>query len=267
MLTVTQRVLRFRGLLATLTQRDLKARYRGSALGFVWSLVNPLLLTAVYTLVFGLILAPSRGTGPDPYALFLISGLFPWLWISSSLLEGTVALVASSGLIRKAVFPVELPPLVAVAANLIHFLLAVPILLAALIAGRLLGYEVGGWGLLLLPLVVAVHLPMVAGVALALSALNVLFKDVRDLVQNALTLLFFLAPIIYPLAFIPYEPLRWVVRLNPITPYVLAYQDVIFRGVAPAPSLWLQMIVVSVGCWALGGWVFGRLREVLVEMA
>lgn len=267
MFIATQRVLRFRGLLATLTQRELKARYRGSALGFFWSLVNPLLLTAVYTLVFGLILAPSRGTGPQPYALFLISGLFPWLWVSSSLLEGTVSLVASSGLIRKAVFPVELPPLVSVLANLIHFLLAVPILLLALLAGRLLGYPVGGWGLLLLPVVIAVQLPMVAGIALALSALNVLFKDVRDLVQNALTLLFFLAPIIYPLHFIPFESLRWVVRLNPLTPYVEAYQAVLFTGTVPSPLLWAQMIGYSLAFWSLGTWLFGRLREVLVEMA
>ncbi|MCB1055264.1 MAG: ABC transporter permease [Acidobacteria bacterium] len=267
MLTATQRVLRFRGLLGTLTQRELKARYRGSALGFFWSLVNPLLLTAVYTLVFGWILAPSRGTGPQPYALFLISGLFPWLWVSSSLLEGTVSLVANSGLIRKAVFPVELPPLVAVLANLIHFLLAVPILLLALAAGRLMGYPVGGWGLLLLPVVVALQLPMVAGIALALSALNVLFKDVRDLVQNGLTLLFFLAPIIYPLHFIPIEALRWVVRLNPFTPYVLGYQAVLFDGVAPDLVVWGEMIVFSLAFWALGTWLFERLREVLVEIA
>jgi ABC-type polysaccharide/polyol phosphate export permease len=267
MLTATQRVLRYRGLLATLTQRELKARYRGSALGFFWSLVNPLMLTGVYTLVFGLILAPSRGTGPDPYALFLISGLFPWLWVASSLLEGTVSLVANSGLIRKAVFPVELPPLVAVMANLVHFLLAVPILLAALLAGRLMGYAVGGWGILLLPVVIALHLPMVAGISLALAALNVLFKDVRDLVSNALTLLFFLAPIIYPLSFVPNELLRWVVRLNPFAPFVLAYQTTLFEGAMPELSLWLQMILVSLAFWAAGTWLFERLRDVLVELA
>jgi len=106
MYSVAARILRFRGLLVTLTQRELQARYRGSALGFLWSLVIPLLLTGVYTLVFGLILSSGRGLPlTDPYALFLISGLFPWLWISGALLEGTVSLQASSGLIRKAVFP------------------------------------------------------------------------------------------------------------------------------------------------------------------
>ncbi len=268
MFSVAQRAIRFRGLLFTLTRRDLQARYRGSVLGFLWSLINPLLLTGVYSLVFGWVLASgNRGFGIEPYAVFLISGLFPWLWVSSSLLEGTTALVASGALIRKAVFPVELPPLVAVLANLVHFLLAIPILAATLLVSRVMGYEVGGWGALLFPLVVLLQFPMVAGAALALSALNVLFKDVRDLVQNGLTLMFFLAPIIYPLDGIGVNGVIRVVRFNPFTPFTLAYQATLFRGEAPALGLWLQMVVISIVAWAIGAWLFERLRGTLVEIA
>lgn len=268
MFSVAARILRFRGLLSTLTQRELKARYRGSLLGFAWSLVNPLLLTAVYSLVFGVILQSGRGFEmTQPYALFLISGLFPWLWASGALLEGTISLQASSGLIRKAVFPAELPPAVAVLANLVHFLLALPILAAALVAGRFLGFPVGGWGALLLPVVIAVQMPMLAGAAMGLAALNVLFKDVRDIVQNVLTLAFFMAPIIYALESIGHPALRFAIRLNPFTPYTLAYQDVLFRGTVPDPGLWLQMISVSVVFWLGGSWLFSRLRSILVELA
>lgn len=268
MTAVALRAVRFRGLLATLTQRELQARYRGSALGFLWSLVNPLLLTGVYSLVFGWILAPGKGhISIEPYALFLISGLFPWLWISTSLLEGTVSLSANSGLIRKAVFPVELPPLVTVFANLAHFFFALPILAVALVVGRVLGFPVGGWGVLLLPLVILVQLPMLCGAALALAALNVLFKDVRDIVNNFMTVLFFLAPIIYPLTSIPHPLVARTVRLNPFTPFVEAYQAVLFYGVVPGAGLWLHMAVVSSVTWWIGAWVFERLRDTLVEMS
>lgn len=256
---------RFRGLLATLTARELKARYRGSVLGFFWSLVNPLLLLGVYSLVFGFILVPRMGGGADPYAAFLVTGLFPWMWFSGSLLEGAGSLLANSGLIRKAAFPAELLPVVSVAANLVHFLLALPIAGVALVVSRLLGHPVGGWGALALPGVILVQLPLIAGLALGLGALAAHFKDVRDILSNLLTLLFFATPILYPLESIPLAWMRALIRANPLTPYTLAYQDALFRGTVPEASLWLQMAAVSLVGWAAGTWLFGRLRETVVE--
>jgi len=267
MLRVARQILHFSSLLGTLTARDLKARYRGSVLGFLWSLANPLLLLAVYTFVFSVIFQP-RTAGADPYALFMVSGLFPWVWLSTSLLEGTLSLISNSGLLRKAVFPAELLPMVSVLSNLVHLLLAVPIVAAALLTGRVLHYPVGGVASLLMPAVIIMALPMVAGLALGLSALNVHFKDVRDLLANFLTLLFFLTPVIYPLDTLrKYPALYWGVRLNPFTPFTLAYQDTLFRGQVPSPYLWLQMAIVSLVAWLAGAWIFDRLRETLVEAA
>jgi ABC-type polysaccharide/polyol phosphate export permease len=267
MLETARRSLRFRNLLTTLTRREIQARYRGSVLGFFWSLFNPLLLVLVYSVVFGLILTPERGSGLDPYPLFLIAGLFPWIWASTSLLESTVSLQAHAGLVRKAVFPVELPPLVAVLSNLVHLLFALPIVLLALLVGRILGYAVGGWALLLFPLVVVLQLPLVAGLALALAALNALFKDVRDLVSNLLTLTFFLTPILYPVSALPWPEARPWMLLNPFAPFTLAYQHILFHGTAPPVYLWLLMALDSAVAWALGAWIFSRLRDTLVEMA
>lgn len=260
----SRELLRFRSLLATLVARELKARYRGSLLGYFWSLANPLLLTAVYTLVFSVVFRP-RFEGIDPYVLFLITGLFPWIWVSSSVLEGTVSLSGNAALIRKAVFPFEVLPVVSVVANLTHFLLAVPVLAAALIAGRVLGFEVGGWSSLLLPAVVALQLPLVAGLALALAALNAHFKDVRDLVAHVVTLVFFLTPIIYPLGAIPLPRLRQVLELNPFTPFTLAYQQLLFHDAVPVLALWAKMAAIGLVGWLAGSWVFRRLRETLVE--
>ena len=236
---IAKRVFRHRGLLAALTLRELKARYRGSILGFFWSLVQPLLLLAVYTFVFSVVFQP-RTAGADPYALFLVCGLFPWIWLSTALVEGTTSLVASAGLIRRAVFPAELLPIVPVLANLVHLLLA-------------------------LPVIVALELPLIAGLALALAALHAHFKDVKDLLTSALTLLFFLTPVLFPLAAVGIPALRRLVRLNPATPFTLAYQEALFAGRFPPLALWLEMGAVALVAWLVGCWIFDRLRETLVE--
>ncbi len=265
MLETARRLFRSRALLATLTVRELKARYRGSVLGFLWSLANPLLLLAVYSFVFGLAFKPARGQGIEPYALFLVCGLFPWVWVSGSLNEAVVSLATHAGLLRKAAFPAELLPMVAVAGNLIHFLLALPVLGAALVVGRLMDYEIGGWSALLLPVVVALEIPLLAGLSLALAALYVHFKDLKDILANALSLLFFLTPILYPIEAIPFRPLVALVKANPFTPFTLAYQQLLFAGEVPAPGLWLHMAGAAVLAWVVGASLFTRLRETLVE--
>ena len=248
-----------------MTVREIKARYRGSVLGFLWSLANPLLLLAVYSFVFSLVFRP-RVPGASPYPLFLVTGLFPWIWVSTSILEATVSLTANAGLIRRSVFPVELLPLVPVFSNLVNLFLAFPIVFLGLVVGRQMGFEVGGLGFLALPLVVALQLPLVSGLALGLSALAAHFKDVRDIVNNLLTLGFFLTPILYALDSVPYPSLRWAIRVNPFSPFVIAYQDTMFRGQIPAADVWLQMLVASVLFWLSGAWLFGRLRETLIEV-
>ena len=252
MLETPKTIYRHRELLSTLVARDLKARYRGSVLGFVWSLVNPLLLLGVYAFVFGYVLG-TRIEGISPYALFLIAGLFPWVWASTSLLESTMSLTVNAPLIRKAVFPVELLPIVSVVANLVHFLFALPILALALVIGRSMGFEVAGLPVVALPGVIALQLIFLSGAALGLGALNVHFKDVRDLLANLLTLLFFLAPIIYPITAIP-ERFRLAIRLNPFTPYTEAYQDLFFFGRWPEPQVWATMAglaLVKLADWQL----------------
>jgi lipopolysaccharide transport system permease protein len=236
-------------------------------LGFLWSLANPLLLLAVYTFVFTVIFKP-RIAGLEPYALYVVCGLFPWIWLSTSVLEGSMSLVANSGLIRKAVFPTELLPMVATLSNLVHLLLALPILAVGLVTARLLHYPVGGLSALLLPAIILLELPLVSGLALGAAALTAHFKDVRDVLGHLFTLLFFVTPILYSLDSLTGRPLFWwLVRLNPFTPFTLAYQQTLFAGRFPSAALWVQMGAVSLVAWALGAGTFERLRETLVEAA
>ncbi len=264
MLEVARLLVRCRGLVGTLVVRELRARYRGSVLGFAWSLLNPLLLLAVYSFVFGLILRRSELAAVEPYSVFLVTGLFPWIWVSTSLLEGCTSLTGNSELIRKAVFPVEVLPAVAVAANLVHFLLALPIVGVALVSARLLGFPVSGWTAALLPLVLTLETVMVAGMAFGLAALSVHFKDVRDLLGNLLVLAFFLAPIIYTLHDLP-PRLAMVVQLNPVTSFTTATQDLLFFGRLPEMHVWAIMLVLAGVSWALGAGLFARLSDTLVE--
>ena len=264
MFRLARSIVRYRSLLATLTSRELKARYRGSVLGYFWSLVNPLLLLSVYTFVFSQIFEPRDDV--SPYGLFLATGIFPWLWLSASWVEGTQALSANAGLIRKAAFPAELLPIVAVFANLAHFALSLPVISGAIWIYGFQDYDIGGWPALLAPLIALIMLPLVAGLALGFSALNAHFKDVKDILANLLTLLFFMTPILYTLQVLEeHRVIHWVVAHNPLTPFIRAFQVSIFHGEWPLPGLWIDMAIVSLVTWALGAWVFDRLSDTLVE--
>src|SRR5688572_8226716 len=127
MLRNLARLSRYRGLIQSLVARELKARYRGSVLGFFWSFFNPLLLLLVYTFVFNYVLE-ARSEHAQPYSLFLFCGLLPWTWFATSLTESAGVLISGGNLIKKVLFPAEILPIVNVLANMVHFLLGLPIL-------------------------------------------------------------------------------------------------------------------------------------------
>ena len=258
-------LLRYRGLIQSLVARDLKARYRGSLLGFFWSFVNPLLLLLIYTFVFTVVMPGARGGSVEPYAVFLFCGILPWTWFSSSLLESANVLVAGANLIKKVVFPAEVLPIVSVLAGLVHFCLGLPILFLFLI---LYGVPVRP-DLALLPVIVIIQAVLMIGLALLVSSLTVHFRDVRDLVANLLTLWFFATPIIYPIEQAIGSGTPWLSRimnLNPMTHLVVAYQEVLFRSGAFTETWRLsRAAVAAVIVFAVGYFVFDRLRDTLAE--
>lgn len=254
---------RHRQLIAALTSRDLKARYRGSILGFFWSLANPLLLLGVYTLVFTRFF--PRPEIPS-YPLFLFAGILPWTFFSGSVLEATHSISGNAGLIKKVLFPAEALPLVVVLSHLVHFALALPVLLAALLIATLAGHATLTALILLAPLFMIVQTIFIAGLALMLASASVLFRDLRDIVATLLQLVFFLTPVLYLLSSSFIAPwLRGLLRLNPMTPFVLAYQSIFFFGRIPEPLDLFLMVVYAAGFLGLGFVVFERLRDTLAE--
>ncbi len=262
MFTNLRQLFRYRALIQGLAARELKARYRGSALGFLWSFVNPLLLLLIYTFVFTVVMPGTHPPEYEPYALFMFCGILPWTWFSTSLLESSNSLIAGGNLIRKVLFPAEVLPITTVFANLAHFCLGLPILALFLLYYR---SPVLTLDLLWLPVIILVQLLLSLGLALALSALTAIFRDVRDLLTNLVTVWFFATPIIYPYSQAP-AAVRPYLAANPFTHLARAYQDVLFT---PGPyTAWphlLELGAASVVVFFAGYFIFDRLRDALPE--
>ncbi len=257
------RLPRYRGLIYSLVSRELKARYRGSVLGFFWSFINPLILLTIYSIVFVTFL-PNRSALIEPYGVFLFCGLLPWTWLSASLNESAAALVAGGNLIKKVMFPAEILPLVSVLAGMVHFFLGLPILV-----GFLLFFEHApdAADLAWFPVVVLVQLVFTAGMALLLSALTAHFRDIRDILSHVLTFWFFATPIIYPWFQPGLEAYRIWFKLNPFTHLAVSYQELLFFH---GPFGHLQSLFwlggLSVLLFLAGYWVFDRLRDSFAEV-
>ncbi|MFQ6037487.1 MAG: ABC transporter permease [Candidatus Aminicenantales bacterium] len=257
---------RYRVLIQNLVSRELKARYRGTVLGFLWSFFNPLLLMVVYTIVFGFIIMPRDETlgGPLLYALFLFCGVLPWVWFSSSSLESANVLMIQGNLIKKILFPVEILPVVVVTSNFIHFLFGLPILLGfVLIMGKSFSVY-----LLFLPLVIIVQYVFSLGFAFLVSSLTVHFRDIKDILANLLTFWFFASPIIYPMTFKTIKEHTWLqvlLDLNPMTHIMQGYQNCVFFG---EMIRWKRLgvtFIVALILFFIGYSVFDRLRDSFPE--
>jgi ABC-type polysaccharide/polyol phosphate export permease len=257
-----RQLLRYRGLVQSLVARELKARYRGSVLGFFWSFINPLLLLLIYSFVFTEVLPGTHPADIEPYALFMFCGILPWTWFSASLSESASVLINNGNLIKKVLFPAEILPIVTVLANMVHFFLGLPILGAFLLYyWRPITLGEIAW----FPVVVFVQLVLTTGLALILSALTVHFRDIRDILGNLLTFWFFATPIIYPMTQAPGFA-RQFLNLNPFTHLAISYQEILFY---PGPfGHWKWLVVIgaaSVVLFFIGYFLFDRLRDSFAE--
>ena len=254
-------LIRYRGLIQSLVARELKARYRGSVLGFFWSFINPLLLLLVYSFVFSTVM-PNTTVGIQPFALLMFCGILPWTWFTSALSEGTGSLISGGNLIKKVLFPAEVLPIVSVLANLVNFFLGLLILVPSLIYFQRLHVSLN---LLWFPVTVLVQLVFTLGLALLLSALTVHFRDIRDLLSNLLMLWFFATPIIYSWRQENVQRYKALFNLNPFTHLAISYQEILFFGPVGHWKWLLALGVWSVGLFLAGYWLFDRLRDSFAE--
>jgi lipopolysaccharide transport system permease protein len=240
---------RYRALIAILVSRDLKARYRGSVLGFMWSMLNPFLMMLVYWLVFSIYLRNPM----ENYHVYLFCGLLPWLWFSASMLEGCSSIISGANLVKKVMFPAEILPLVVVLSNLIHFFFGLPILAGFLIFYRI----VPGQNILAFPLVVVIQFIFTFGLVLALSALSVHLRDIQQILTNLVTLWFFMTPIVYRMVDLNLDNqpriIYIVMNMNPMKHIMSAYHRMFLQTISDRgnsifnlPLPWTGLLAVTV---------------------
>jgi ABC-type polysaccharide/polyol phosphate export permease len=252
-------VLRYRELLGNLFRRDLQAKYRGSALGVLWTVANPIMLMGVYLLVFGVVWkSPFAGGGH--YPLFLLSGLALWTFWAAAVQSATRSMLDNANLIRKTRFPRQLVPLSVVFAHVVSFaaMLALLLVINFVALSRVRATE---W--LAIPLC-ALFVGVVCGFGLLVASLNVLFRDVEFIVAALLVPWFFLTPILYGLDTVSSkhrhigDVIHWV---NPLSPAVEAVRAPLFLGTLPHWTDALYLVVACLVSLALGAFVFTRIDD------
>jgi lipopolysaccharide transport system permease protein len=251
-----RKLYRFRWLLIELVWRDLVLRYRGSVLGFAWTLLNPVLFMAVYTLVFSVYLK----SGVRAYPLFLLSGMIPWLWVSSAVAQAVTSILDGRTFVGKTLLPTELLVIVPVLSNGLNFLITIVLLFPVSV---LLGVNVG-WALLFLPLLLVIELCITLGFALLAATVNVFYRDFQQIVNYLIMALIFLTPIFYQRTAVP-ASLQWMVRFSPIAALISGYQHVFYFGTPPD---WRDLLFAGgfgVVILVLAIRYFNRNRDAFVE--
>ncbi len=249
---------RYRELAIELFRTHLKLRYVGSFLGFVWTMLNPLLYVATYWFVFSYIIR----MGLPNYPLFLIPGFLAWNFTFGSVVTASESIISSKYLITKIAFPSEILPIISVAVSLFDFLVSMGLyLLTVMILPPALPPQT-----VLLPVIILIQVVLTVGLALLVASTSVYFRDIPKLVQVFGNLIFFVTPIFYPLSFIPE---RWqpVLGLNPMTQIITFYHELLYDWTWPDSSAVAVSAVIAVLFLVLGLWVFNRCKHGFAELS
>lgn len=247
----------YRGLLLSLVQRELKARYRGSVLGFFWTFLNPTLHMLVYTLLFSVFMKNQISN----YAYFLFVGLLPWTWFSTSISAGASSISDRRDLMTKVRFPAQVLPATVVATNFCNFLFSLPLMV---VLGLFFGV-LPSWHVVAFPVVVLVQMCFTFAVVYAVSAFNVTFRDLQHIVMNLMMLWFFLTPVLYKLSTIPEDYRRVLQVVNPMSILITSYQAMFYEHRLPDVVPLMSLLAVSV-CLLWGATqIFESRREDFAE--
>ena len=262
MIANIRKLFSYRELIVSLTKKELKVKYRGSVLGFFWSLLNPILTMLVYSFVFSIVLQ----VGTPQFAIFLICALLPFNFLSNSVNNGASSIIANSNLVNKIYFPREIIPLSIILANLFNFLLE---LVALFIVMGIMGYRFYIY-LYLLPVVIFIQFFLVVGMTLLVSALNVFFRDLQHLITIIMMVWFFGTPIIYPLSMVP-EKYQFIIKINPMTIYTAYYRNIFYyikypEGAGfPSALETLTAVGITLLIFFIGYFIFKKLEPRFAE--
>jgi lipopolysaccharide transport system permease protein len=251
-----RKIAHFFDLLRVLVDRDMKLLYKRSALGIAWTLINPLLQLAVFSFVFRSVIPINI----PKFSSFAFSGLLIWTWSQTALFQATGLITSNKALIRQPNFPTAILPVVTTMTGLIHFLLALPVLIIFLAVDGVRPNAV----LFVLPLLMVIQFVLTVGLAYPLAALNVTFRDTQHTLGVLLQMLFYLTPIFYDLNSVPkeFQPLY---QLNPMVPLIEAYRAILLKGTQPDWQALLIVSLVVAVILPIGLAIFRRQSNTFVE--
>ncbi len=247
----------YREMIFSLVRRDLRGRYKGTVLGFLWTFINPLLQLAVYTLVFSSILR----MGIDKYYIFLFVALIPWIFFSGTITGGCEVILGATNMVKKIYFPREVLPLAYTISSFVNMLFSFIVVFAVLIFS---GYGLNPVALLYLPIIMIVEFMLALGMALLFSALTVYLRDLQHILGIVMMAWQFLTPIMYPEEMIPEKFMR-IWRLNPMTSVITAYRDILYNKQIPNINTLLEATILGVLLLVIGEVVFRRLQRNFAE--
>lgn len=253
------KILKYHELIKHLALREIKARYKQSVLGFIWIVASPFFQMLIMSFVFSQIIRVENLS--VPYPLYLFVGLLPWLFFANSLTSSTSALVDNAALIKKIYFPREVLVISTILAKLVDFFIA-----SGIIILMMLYYQIPftPYMLLFFP-VLFVQVLFTLGVSLALSVLNMLYRDIQYLFQLFLSLWFYVTPIIYSVEFFP-EQFRWIFKFNPMAVFINAYRQVLLGGDVFSLSSIFIGLVVSLVIFILSYLLFKKLEGIVADV-
>lgn len=251
-------LLAYRTFIVNMVLKDLKLRYQASILGFLWSMLNPLLMLVIYTVVFSKVMRVSI---EGNYTFFLFSGLMPWTFFSGSLIASTGSVIGNAGLIRKVQFPHETLPV----ATVLFFFAQLVLALFVVVPGLVLitGARLTAVAWFAVPLLL-LQLAFTIGLALALAALTTVFRDIAHLTDVVLMVLFWGTPIVYPAEMAPVALRTWF-RLSPVSGFIEAYQALLVRHRLPDAGALAMLVVWTVAALVVGHALFRRLSPTFAE--
>ena len=247
----------YREMINSLVRKDLRGRYKGSVLGFLWTFINPLLQLCVYTIVFSTILQ----NGIDKYYLFLFVGLIPWLFFSACLTTGSAVILNEKNLVSKIYFPREVLPIAYVTSSFVNMLLCFIVVFAVVLVSRV---AINPVALLFLPIIMLIEYILALGFTLITSAVTVYFRDLQHILGIVSMAWMYMTPIMYSEEIIPAQYLP-IFYLNPMTPIIKAYRDILYFARIPEMETLAQSLIFGVVGLLLGFLIFVRLKRGFAE--
>ena len=247
---------KYREFLKTNVKKDIRGKYKGSFLGVLWSFINPLLSVLVYAIVFSQIMRFDI----DNYVIYLITGVLPWTFFTSSINMGMTSILYNASIIKKVYFPRSILPISSVSSCLVNFLIScLVILVFVLFSG--IGITIH---LLWLPLIALVQYFLCLGIVFFLSAIEIFVRDLEHIINFVLSMAFYVTPILYKAEQVP-KNLRFILKLNPMAYIIDAYRDIFYYGVMPDVGSLFFVFLVSVIMMMFGYKVFERLQRGYAE--